>query len=115
LAWFAGFLPADNPRFAYAALYEGKPHQRISGGRMAATIVKSFFESIKPDMEQALKAPTRALDGSTTEAPMTEEERFAAEAEAAANAQRKADEARRRQEAERRHRQSGWDDGRSRH
>lgn len=115
LAWFAGFLPADNPRFAYAALYEGKPHQRISGGRMAATIVKSFFESIKPDMEQALKAPTRSLDGSTTDAPMSEEERFAAEAEAAANAQRKADEARRRQEAEQRHRQSGWDDGRSRH
>ena len=115
LAWFAGFLPADNPRFAYAALYEGKPHQRISGGRMAATIVKSFFESIKPDMEQALKAPTRALDGSTTEQPMTEEERFAAEAEAAANAQRKADEARRRQEAEHRHRQSGWNEGRSRH
>jgi hypothetical protein len=68
-------------------------------------------------MEQALKAPSRALDGSGTEeeAPMSEEERFAAEAEAAANAQRKIDEARRRQEAERRHRQSGWDDGRSRH
>lgn len=117
LAWFAGFLPVDNPRFAYAALYEGKPHQRISGGRMAATIVKSFFESIRPDMEQALKAPSRALDGSGTEEelPMSEEERFAAEAEAAANAQRKIDEARRRQEAERRHRQSGWDDGRSRH
>jgi penicillin-binding protein 2 len=116
LAWFAGFLPADNPRYAYAALYEGKPHQRISGGRMAATIVKSFFESIKPDMEQALKAPSRALDGSGgDDTPMTEEERFAAEAEAAANAQRKIDEARRRQEAERRHRQSGWDDGRSRH
>ena len=30
LAWFAGFLPADNPRYAYAALYEGMPHQRIS-------------------------------------------------------------------------------------
>ncbi|MBR5886886.1 MAG: hypothetical protein IKZ07_01630 [Akkermansia sp.] len=115
LAWFAGFLPADNPRYAYAALYEGKPHQRISGGRMAAAIVKSFFENIKPDMEQALKAPSRALDGSVGETPMTEEERFAAEAEAAANQQRKIDEARRRKEAERRHRQSGWDDGRSRH
>lgn len=114
LAWFAGFLPADNPRYAYAALYEGKPHQRISGGRMAATIVKSFFESIRPSMEQSLKAPSRALDG-TIEEEMTEEERFAAEAEAAANAQRQADEARRRKEAERRHQQSGWDDGRSRH
>ena len=82
---------------------------------MAAAIVKSFFENIKPDMEQALKAPSRALDSSGSDAPMTEEERFAAEAEAAANQQRKIDEARRRKEAERRHRQSGWDDGRSRH
>ena len=115
LAWFAGFLPADAPRYAYAALYEGKPHQRISGGRMAAVIVKSFFEEIKPSMEQSLKAPARPMDGVVPETEMTEEERFAAEAEAAANAQRIADEARRRQEAERRHRQSGWDDGRSRH
>lgn len=115
LAWFAGFLPADEPRFAYAALYEGKPGQVISGGRMAAVIVKSFFEAIKPSMEQALKAPAVSVEGTEPEAEMSEEERFAAQAEAAANAQRIADEARRRQEAERRHQQSGWDDGRSRH
>ena len=113
LAWFAGFLPADNPRYAYAALYEGKPHQRISGGRMAAAIVKSFFESIRPSMEQALRAPGRAVE--TGEAEMSEEERAAAEEEAAMNAQREAEAARRRQESQRRHRQSGWDDGRSRH
>lgn len=116
LAWFAGFLPADEPRFAYAALYEGKPHQRISGGRMAAAIVKSFFENLKSDIQLALKAPGPRRAGvpepEPEEAAMTEEERFAAEAEAAAYA---AEEARRRQEAERRHRQSGWDDGRSRH
>ena len=116
LAWFAGFLPADEPRYAYAALYEGKPHQRISGGRMAAAIVKSFFESIKEDMQRELRAPRPGRTGTVPlEGEMSEEERFAAEAEAAANAQRIADEARRRQETERRHQQSGWNDGRSRH
>lgn len=33
LAWFAGFLPSDNPRYAYAALYEGSPHEVIAGAR----------------------------------------------------------------------------------
>ncbi len=132
LAWFAGFLPADEPRYAYAALYEGKPHQRISGGRMAAAIVKMFFENIKSDMQQALKAPgpNRIKTTDAAESEMTEEERFVAEAEAAADAQRKAEaaarrkaedarrraeEERRKSEAARRHQQSGWDDGRSRH
>lgn len=112
LAWFAGFLPADEPRYAYAALYEGKPHQKISGGRMAATIVKSFFENIKEDMQQELKVARPGQTNTPIESEMSEEERFAAEAEAAAHA---AETARRRQEAERRHQQSGWNDGRSRH
>ncbi len=55
LAWFAGYLPADAPRYAYVALYEGRPGQKISGGSMAANIVKSFFESIKPSMREVLK------------------------------------------------------------
>lgn len=113
LAWFAGFMPADEPRYAYAALYEGKPHQKISGGRMAAAIVKSFFEAIKDDMIKELKAPRPGRSGSVPlEGEMTEEERFAAEAEATAHA---AEEARRREAAQRRHQQSGWNDGRSRH
>jgi penicillin-binding protein 2 len=34
LAWFAGFLPADNPRYSFAVLYEGRPGEKVSGGRM---------------------------------------------------------------------------------
>ena len=118
LAWFTGFMPADNPRYAYVALYEGKPHQRISGGHMAAMVVKSFFESIKPSMVEELAGPTRkanvpeGLEAEEEEAePVDEEARAAAEAAA----QRAAEDAARRREAEKRHSQTDWDDGRSRH
>ena len=119
LAWFAGFLPADNPRYAYAALYEGKPHQRISGGHMAAMVVKSFFEGIKDSMLEELKGPTRRAampDGTVPEdeediAEPVEPGEVAAAEEAA---RREAEEEKRRLEAEKRRAPSGWSDGRSR-
>jgi penicillin-binding protein 2 len=43
LAWFSGFLPYDNPRFAFAILYEGSPGQSVSGGQRAAPMVGRFF------------------------------------------------------------------------
>jgi penicillin-binding protein 2 len=118
LAWFAGFMPADNPRYAYVALYEGKPHQRISGGHMAAMVVKSFFESIKPSMEEELAGPTRKANvPEGLEAEEEEAEPVDSEAQAAAEAaaQRAAEAETRQREAEKRHSQTDWDDGRSRH
>ena len=117
LAWFAGFLPADEPRYAYVALYEGKPHQRISGGHMAAAVVKAFFESIKPSMQDALAEEQAArVDAADEDAAeeLSEEEQAQAEREAAERAKAE-EEARLRQEAEKRNSRSGWDDGRSRH
>jgi len=61
LAWFAGFLPEDNPRYAFAVLYEGRPNERVSGGRMAAPMVKKFFEGIKDDIRDIIAPPQRAL------------------------------------------------------
>ena len=46
LAWFAGFLPEQNPRYAFAVIYEGKPNERVSGGRLAAPMVRKFFEEV---------------------------------------------------------------------
>ena len=46
VAWFAGFVPADNPRFAFAALYEGRPGEYLSGGKKAAPIVSDYFGDI---------------------------------------------------------------------
>ncbi|MGA0846483.1 MAG: penicillin-binding transpeptidase domain-containing protein, partial [Luteolibacter sp.] len=61
LAWFAGFVPKENPRYAFAALYEGRPNERVSGGRMAAPMVKKFFEGIKSDIKENITPPKRAL------------------------------------------------------
>ena len=112
LAWFAGFLPADNPRYAYAALYEGRPHQRISGGHMAANIVVNFFNSVRRSMEAALKEKTDTLTP-TNRGEAYEEEPMTPEEEEATAREQQARE--RREEATRRRlQQSGWDDGRSR-
>jgi penicillin-binding protein 2 len=61
LAWFAGFLPDDNPRYAFAVLYEGQPGETVSGGRMAAPMVKKFFEGIKDDIKDTIAPPQKAL------------------------------------------------------
>ncbi len=61
LAWFAGFLPKDNPRYAFAVLYEGRPGEVVSGGRMAAPMVRNFFEPIKNDIKDIIAPPQRAL------------------------------------------------------
>src|SRR3989454_777178 len=37
-AWFAGFLPADQPRYAFAAVYEGEVGSKIHGGLAAAAL-----------------------------------------------------------------------------
>jgi penicillin-binding protein 2 len=61
LAWFAGFLPHDNPRYAFAVLYEGKRGQTVSGGRMAAPMVRNFFEPLKDDIKEIIEPPKKAL------------------------------------------------------
>jgi len=53
-AWFVGFAPAHNPKYAFAILYEGDPHEKHSHGGtvsapMAAQILKELFkDEIKP-------------------------------------------------------------------
>ena len=61
LAWFAGFLPADNPRYSFAVLYEGKPGETVSGGRKAAPMVRSFFEPLEDDIKDIIAPPMKAL------------------------------------------------------
>jgi penicillin-binding protein 2 len=45
-AWFAGFLPADQPQYAFAALYEGDVGSKIHGGSSAAPMVADIFKEI---------------------------------------------------------------------
>lgn len=46
-AWFTGFLPADKPQYAFAALYEGEPDDNsVHGGSHAAPLVSKVFKQV---------------------------------------------------------------------
>ncbi|OCA02230.1 beta-lactamase/transpeptidase-like [Akkermansia glycaniphila] len=102
LAWFAGFLPSDNPRYAYAALYEGSPHEVIAGGRVAASIVKKFFESVKDDVKATLVEDANAQKINVPELPAADRPAIAPSAGDDAAAPSGGGQA-----------PSGWDDGRN--
>jgi len=75
LAWFAGYLPEDNPRYSFAVLYEGRPGETVSGGRMAAPMVKRFFEGIKDDIKETIAPPKKALIVVDENAPAADAEK----------------------------------------
>jgi len=46
-AWFAGFVPAENPQYAFAALYEGEPGDNsVHGGSHAAPLIGKVLKEI---------------------------------------------------------------------
>ena len=51
-AWFAGFLPANQPQYAFAALYESEVGSKVHGGTTAAPMIGEIFK-------QVYKAPSK--------------------------------------------------------
>jgi penicillin-binding protein 2 len=45
-AWFAGFAPADKPKFAFAALYESGPGEQVHGGTAAAPMIGDLLREL---------------------------------------------------------------------
>ena len=45
-AWFAGFLPADESKYAFAAVYEGDVGSKVHGGSAAAPMIADVFKDI---------------------------------------------------------------------
>jgi penicillin-binding protein 2 len=45
-AWFAGFLPASQPQYAFASLYEGDVGGKEHGGTTAAPMIGEIFRQI---------------------------------------------------------------------
>jgi penicillin-binding protein 2 len=45
-AWFCGFLPADDPQYAFAAVYEGDVGSKVHGGSAAAPMIADVFKSL---------------------------------------------------------------------
>ncbi len=44
-AWFAGFVPAEHPQYAFAALYEGDVGSSVHGGSAAAPMIGRILRS----------------------------------------------------------------------
>ena len=52
-AWFAGFVPAEKPQYAFAALYEGDVGSKVHGGSAAAPMIADIFTKIYPSQQTA--------------------------------------------------------------
>jgi penicillin-binding protein 2 len=68
-AWFAGFAPADKPRYAFAAVYEGDVGKSSHGGDYAAPMVGHVMEALfREDAKDRKKAKQRARRAEPTPA-----------------------------------------------
>ena len=45
-AWFAGFVPADHPQYAFAALFEGDVGSTVHGGSAAAPMIGQILREV---------------------------------------------------------------------
>lgn len=66
-AWFAGFVPADAPKYAFAALYEGRPNDNsVHGGSHAAPLIgKVLREIYKEEKQQVSNDKDKTKPGSS--------------------------------------------------
>ena len=72
-AWFAGFLPADQPQYAFAALYEGDVGSKVHGGSTAAPMIADVFKEIYKG-QQVAGRPRREQEPEVRRAEPVEEE-----------------------------------------
>lgn len=72
-AWFAGFLPADQPQYAFAALYEGDVGSKVHGGSAAAPMIANIFKEIYKG-QQTTKRERRAQEPEVRRAEPVEED-----------------------------------------
>src|SRR5207302_8957091 len=59
-AWFAGFMPADQPRYAFAAVYEGDVGSKVHGGSAAAPMIADVFKEVYKGQMVANREQRRA-------------------------------------------------------
>src|SRR5882724_5120933 len=63
-AWFAGFLPAEEPKYAFAAVYEGDVGSKVHGGTTAAPMIADIFQEIykgSKTSDRAVREPTQQI------------------------------------------------------
>jgi penicillin-binding protein 2 len=72
-AWFAGFLPADNPQYAFAALYESEPNAKAGGGSHAAPLIGQVFKEVYKRKAKPAETSESAPTAVRAAIPVTEE------------------------------------------
>jgi len=70
-AWFAGFVPADKPQYAFAALYEGDVGSKAHGGTAAAPMITMILKDIYKVADNGNKR-RRPTEPGSTRAPRAE-------------------------------------------
>jgi penicillin-binding protein 2 len=61
-AWFSGFLPTDQPKYAFAAVYEGDVGSKVHGGSAAAPMIADVFKEIYKGEKLASRQQRRARE-----------------------------------------------------
>ena len=73
-AWFAGFLPADQPRYAFSAVYEGEVGSKVHGGTTAAPMIADIFKEIYKTPETKGRARKESTEQEVRRAQPVEED-----------------------------------------
>lgn len=77
LAWFSGWVDAERPRIAFAAVTQGEGYETLSGGRSAAPIAAGVLRTIYKDPETYAVSlpdgPSRQVSTIVAAAPVPEE------------------------------------------
>jgi penicillin-binding protein 2 len=72
LAWFAGFAPAEGPRVAFAALYEGDANNNdVHGSSAAAPMIGMVLKEYFKDATKSKAIKPKDEDGNELDLPMT--------------------------------------------
>ncbi len=71
-AWFAGFVPAAQPQYAFAALYEGDVDADVHGGSNAAPMIGKIFREVYKGAGKSERA--RRAQPVENEPPVQEDE-----------------------------------------
>lgn len=72
VAWFSGFAPAEEPKYAFAVALEGKTGEKVSGGKTAAPLAGRLLREILKNYTHVAKDKKDETDanvgGSTSDA-----------------------------------------------
>ena len=58
-AWFCGFLPSEQPQYAFAVVYEGDVGSNVHGGSAAAPLIAEVFKQVYKSQTQIANGKQR--------------------------------------------------------